>query len=168
MKDVTILANNKIGIGEMRTNHVELTFTIKRMTFGRRGSFEETTFHIRQSNTFDTKEREREREREKSWEIAFKVQPLERSSRFSLCAGDSLSKIVHYFYCTAICALPELPWTICPRSRTNHSAETALHISLSLYPSRGKEVTHILLERKLTFLSNQGNVDRYSPIRPTD
>ena len=47
----------------MRTNHVELTFTIKRMTFGRRGSFEETTFHIRQSNTFDTKERERERER---------------------------------------------------------------------------------------------------------
>lgn len=70
-KDLTIVANNKVikfRIGEMRTNHVELIFMIKRMTFGRRGAFEETTFHIRQSNTFDTKlERKRKRE------IVFKV-----------------------------------------------------------------------------------------------
>lgn len=52
----------------MRTNHVGLTFMIKRMTFGKKGSFEETIFHIRQSNTFDTKlekERDKERERER-------------------------------------------------------------------------------------------------------
>lgn len=55
----------------MRTNHVELTFMIKRMTFGKKGSFEETTFHIRQSNTFDTKlDRGKER--------ASLKQPLER------------------------------------------------------------------------------------------